>query len=604
MRQRPLERIGSPVGANLAAPGRVSRTSKSKSSSKKRTKKGNAKRAGSKRSVAANVLRICTASNGEPSLRYGNVWLDDRDAPVAAARSWVDQNALRGKRLVILFGGGFGYRVSRLLELGVEKLIVFEPLRELAALRKTKLRAMYVGATVVSSLDALVEQVRKAGVMAAEAELMTTRAYFDAFGESFRRLQVRVSECFKENDVVLATIASRGVMDVEATVKNLTAAVGAKRLEAGAQPLAGKPAFLVSAGPSLDRNRHLLPEAARRGTVVAVNTSAPAVVDVGVPVDLMVVLEALPIVETIEKLEGSVKALAVDFSAHPASFRAPVEPRMVFHGYASEASPGCRLGFPVVAHAGNVAIAAMRLLAALGADPIVLIGQDCALTDGRMYGAGTGRDKWTARAEGEEMVLEYSEAFAALFEDAGLVAARRFPRVELDAWGGGKVNSIVSYAEAARAAAEVAKEEGGKRRLINATEGGAHLEGWEELPLEAVLAELPVLEERGLLDALGQADAVTEAEVRSVVETTRAGAAALAEEAARCEALRDARQNTLDASLQRFRQSTQAQPLVAVHASSSLRQARNRNETVDPLATVRRSAARVLELSDLPGTVG
>lgn len=112
------------------------------------------------------------------------------------------------------------------------------------------------------------------------------------------------------------------------------------------------------------------------------------------------------------------------------------------------------LDHEVVKTGGSVATAAFYLAARAGCDPIVLVGQDLALDSGT----------WYAGAENEDKVID----------------ARRL----VPGYFGGEVatnDSFRTNIEWYRQAAAAMKRHKPELRLINATEGGADLTGFEKM---------------------------------------------------------------------------------------------------------------------------
>lgn len=149
---------------------------------------------------------------------------------------------------------------------------------------------------------------------------------------------------------------------------------------------------------------------------------------------------------------------------------------------------------PILTAGTSVAGAAAALARARGAARIVLLGQDLSYPEGRMYAQASGRGDWRAVPDGDTLLLGYPDALLARFEAGGVTRpARRVQRIGLPAWGaaGGTVDSTPDLVGVARwfaRFAEKAREDGLPVELVNATGGGAHLAGWEDVALEEVLA--------------------------------------------------------------------------------------------------------------------
>jgi hypothetical protein len=259
--------------------------------------------------------------------------------------------------------------------------------------------------------------------------------------------------------------------------------------------LAGRPAILCAAGPSLDRNVDELRRVAGRAAIVAVNTSLAALERAGVRADLLVVLEAVDVSSQLSSLElNRACPRALDVTAHPALFQSapaeviPFASQIPFFSSLT-AAVGLGPGLPIGGSASNAALALLRLA---GADPIVLCGQDLAYTGDRVYASGTCFG--AMRAHQADGVIELT----------GLEAKRRLaaPRPEVDTTverkgavraeaygGGGEVWTSLDFNYFRHHFERFAEENAG-RTLINATEGGARIRGFREQPLAEVVDAL------------------------------------------------------------------------------------------------------------------
>lgn len=189
---------------------------------------------------------------------------------------------------------------------------------------------------------------------------------------------------------------------LDATIANLPgipSKVSATRLQ---QPLQGRPAFVVGAGPSLSRNGHLLAQAQECGPIICVNSSAQAVVRHGVQPDVLVVREMTEIARHLEGVDPT--WLVADVQAHPAIFA------QATHWFASahirHVELARSLRSPLV-YAGTAALTSAVMLARMwGADPIVLVGCDLAFgPKGEGYAAGTPWETLRADVEGNRAQL-------------------------------------------------------------------------------------------------------------------------------------------------------------------------------------------------------
>jgi len=431
------------------------------------------------------------APTGFPALRLGKEWLEDPEDPVGASRVFVRPEQIEGAR-VVLFGSGLGYRPLRLRQLKAAAPIVYEPNRDVLEVAQTMMPEAFEGAHCFCDATALLNHLTATTKVGERLVLLSPPGYERAYPEDHGRIVdvLRDAQGFVTMKRNAKGTRNRHVLG--SLLRNLgrTAEVGAA-LSMG-KPLEGRPAFLVAAGPSLDRNGALLGEARKRGPVMTVNTAARPTVTHAGGIDVLVSIEALRVADGFRELAGDVGLLALDWSAHPESFEVPV-PKVGFGLRHPLLSPVYEaLGIAPLGYGASVATAAFALAHAWGADPIVLVGQDLAFTGGKAYAKGTGREGWTVTEHGDVVHVDYDEATLRKFEEGGLARPTKGqPALRVPAWGGGEVLSTYDMALFRRWFEGVAQQLDGARRLVNATEGGAHVEGFEELTLKAILADLP-----------------------------------------------------------------------------------------------------------------
>ena len=134
----------------------------------------------------------------------------------------------------------------------------------------------------------------------------------------------------------------------------------------------------------------------------------------------------------------------------------------------------------------------MHLAAALGADPILLVGQDLAFTEGRVYARGSAYDMvgLRAREDGRYEFTGLAEK-KALLGLAAPAARTSDELIRVEGWDGEQVPTSRAYAsflEHYRAIGGWLAAQG--VRLVNCTEGGARIPGLEQQRFAALLEEL------------------------------------------------------------------------------------------------------------------
>ncbi len=267
------------------------------------------------------------------------------------------------------------------------------------------------------------------------------------------------------------TTTAYGGKFIENRLKNLSVIHHQQLLEHLKDAFVGVPAIIVAGGPSLNKNIHLLSQAKGRSVIIAADTVLPALLAHGVTPDFTSCIDMQDItlekiVEVAEEAKGT--SLICSSWLTPAVTK-NFPARQVYWSFTAknmEKWLNNLLGGKILTTgAGTVAQLNFTAAYLLGCSPIVFVGQDLAFSaeeSHALHTALTGRDELKSLQDRGEIMW-------------------------VDGYGGGKVptyRAYLGFKHHFEQSMAVIKD----RHFINATEGGARLEGAEELPLQAVLA--------------------------------------------------------------------------------------------------------------------
>ena len=376
----------------------------------------------------ATEEHVVSASIGEFTLS-GLVHraLASRRRPLAEATKLADRVDITRSAAVVVTGFAMGYHVAelarRMKQTGV--IIVYEPdaalLRSVlekvdhsAWIRLTNLLLITEAPDEAALGDLLqpVETVLAMGIAMLEHPPSVARLGDD--GPRFVGLLARVMQGVQTN---VATT----MVQTQTTLRNLAQNLDHYALGAGISELrnacAGRPAIVVSAGPSLKRNMHLLRDPAVRDRVViiAVQTVLKPLLRAGIKPHFVCALDYHEISArfyegvTPQDVEGI--TLVVEPKVNPAVTSAfPGVIRCAGDTWLDEIL-GKDLSRPMgkLRQGATVAHLCYELARWLGCDPAILIGQDLGFTDGQYYAPGASiHDVWAAEI-GEFNTLENYE---------------------------------------------------------------------------------------------------------------------------------------------------------------------------------------------------
>ncbi len=512
---------------------------------------------------SSRLARVARRPDGSRALRLGGHDLTDGDPEREAEACVAARPSLAESDWVVVVGLGLGCHLRAIRRRTSASIVVLEPSLEVIRTALASRPLALERVRIVASPGALRDHLAAHLTLRERVSILVLPAYerlFPALGEAARAAM--------RSGVELAAVTGN-TLELRASVwaEHLTANLSqvADRVPAGSLAgwLAGRPAILCAAGPSLDKNVAELRRVDGRAAIVAVNTSLAALERAGVRADLVVALEAVDVSSQLAGLELNARCpRLLDVTAHPALFEgAPAEvfpfaSQITFFQPLTDAA-GLGRGLPIGGSAANAALALVRLA---GASPIILCGQDLAYSEDRVYAAGTCFAAMRARPRGSEIEL------------SGLEAKRRLaaPRPEVDttverkgailaeAYGGrGQVWTSVDF-NYFRHHFERFAELAPGCELVNATEGGARIRGFREQPLADVVAALPA----GALPPLPGSPRLSRA---------RIGAALAAERSAAESAARLAREDAAD--LAALRAAVARSALLQAHAHRAVQEA-------------------------------
>ncbi len=228
------------------------------------------------------------------------------------------------------------------------------------------------------------------------------------------------------------------------------------------------PAILVSAGPSLNKNVQELKKAKNKSFIVAVDTALKPLIKAGIVPDVFITIDAKKPFHLIDAEGVAEIPVIAPTCAHYVILDHQKGKKIFYDG--GDAIPSQMYAvngqeLPDVSSGGSVACSAFSMLYKMGFHTIILVGQDLAFSDNKSHADGTFQEKMPERDTKNMMMVKGN------YVDK--IPTRRDFRIFLD-W-------FKMYIKGAK------EHEG--IRVINATEGGAYIEGTEFITLKEAIEE-------------------------------------------------------------------------------------------------------------------
>lgn len=453
---------------------------------------------------SSDRVQFPEARDGGFGVVRDGVTLDSTYAPLAHARRVVEREDLSGAEMVIILGCGscaVPLAVYEATESAATKVVVLEPDPDVvygALARAEGLddcdRDRLSFFTTMQSLKLHVGNTYKDK---RRILLMATPAYRRVWSEVFAKLPEVLEEATFLAAITANTGESRSRQWVHNLLENLHRWTEHPSVFAMENLFEGVPAVVVAAGPSLDKNVQLLHEIRDRVLILCVNTSLKAVLEAGIRPHLVLSLESLNVSTHFDGVDLSEHTVVLDQTCHPSLFELDAPRFFTFldtspaHvAFAARTMKDDRVrGLSV---GGSIANASFSVAYTLGCNPIMLIGQDLAYTGGQMYAKGTVFEGITLDVDGQHgRIVDPTGVKQAIIdasgdgEEKGTFYADR-AMIPVPSWDGeGTVMTSMDFnlfrywfQEAA-----IHVQEHREVTLVNATEGGARIEGFDHIPL-------------------------------------------------------------------------------------------------------------------------
>lgn len=444
-------------------------------------------------------VEIQTNESGIPTMTLMGMPVYEDKAPIEKVKQQV--RLLEGddqSNLVVLFGLGLGYHAEQLERRFSCPLIVYDPCLDAVATTLGR-RILNLRNTVlcIDQAHLVSEAQHKLQFNDRKIIAAAVPVYQKLFPEEFAAFVGAMDQAVNNARIMENTISVRANEWVYHAVKNVPKAADKPGIDILCDKFKAKPGILVSAGPSLDKNIEELKAAQGRAIIISVNAAAAPLAKAGIKPDIIAAVEGLDLRMQLENLPWLKDvSLSLTLNCFPGFFDLPA--RNIFS--TADHSVVCSNWFVrafnrhYFSSGGSVSCSAFSMLYAFGCDPIILIGQDLAYTDNRSYSAATTFGKQSMQYDPLTKKLKAIETdrnhtIESIRTDGGLKILDNLDAVEVPAYGNqGTVISIGIFNLFRSWFEGVAAMWAKGRTFINATQGGAHIEGFKEIPLKEALA--------------------------------------------------------------------------------------------------------------------
>ena len=362
------------------------------------------------RAATPAILEWSTAADGAQVASYQSRALASRHQPRAEATTFADAIDFRDRAVVVVLGFGLGFHIhelcARLLRCGL--VVVLEPDLGLlrAVLEEIDWSSSFSRANILI-FDGTEPAGRYAERFAGSEGVLIQGLQFVDHPPS----RTRVAPCSKEFTqhitdtvraarVTAATGLARSAQTIRSILRNARHYVAGESLAPLAGIAKGHLGIVVSAGPSLRKNLHLLaqPGVRERCVIIATQTVLKPLLAEGIRPHFVAALDwhviSKRFYDGLRPADVADTTLVLDPQANPviaASYPGPIRTIAAAHLDALLGPLARDMGR--LPGGATVAHLCYQIARYLGCDPVATIGQDLGFTDGMYYARGTAIDE-------------------------------------------------------------------------------------------------------------------------------------------------------------------------------------------------------------------
>lgn len=463
--------------------------------------------------VISKPFEFAESMTGDVILVYDGIPLHDtRDPQQEALDICASASGNVYYNIDVIFGLGLGYLFKRFLMDRQTKILIYEP--NLDILRIT-LEVADFSEDLSRDNVVLINDTKNLDIAFNRLYFKDTEVFM-YFLNSYRTMYLEEMQAFTELLTEKAGIygshyrnlCSKARLWTNAGIKNIPDLLANNDLEELRGAFKGKPAVIISAGPSLDKNIHLLKDRQDEFVIFCVGTALKTAVKHGIKPDFLVIAESFDSTAQLEGVETSDMYMILVPTAHNKFFHIQAKKKFIYYPVNDLFTQWYKkfIDHPLTDYLNKGTVSVNALISAyiMGCSSITLIGQDLTYIEGRCYSKDSAYSELKLRKNPETGRMEiYPENMEAYLS----TVSKDLPReVAIDRVNTrlNKINSSLyyvkgqsgemlptepGYAMFIRFFEEVAQILQGKVRLINASVGGAYLDGYEHIPFENVIKQ-------------------------------------------------------------------------------------------------------------------
>jgi hypothetical protein len=439
--------------------------------------------------------------------------LHDPIDPVGQAKEIYDKNAVK-ENVTILFGFGLGYLFERFVKEQKERILVYEPNLDILRiafgvfdfsehLASPKIRIVNDKFYLKSAIETIKTKDDSITLYFLPYCHVHQRAEVDSLIQDVAQINSLIDVGYKE-------LANKSGAWALSTINNFYSIAKNEELEALSDKFAGKPAVIISAGPSLLQSIDYIKKYRDKIVVIAVGISLRTLAKHGIKPDFAAIIEIGDCRFNLEGVDTEGIRFIFPPEVNDQIYEANISQAFNYYTenlFTSDWVQGYSgVDCSKYMNRGTVSITSLWSAKILGCNPLILVGQDLAYSGGKLYSGETmyGLSYNVNQENGEiEFIpepfddnkkevykkihgIEIEEDYHRIMDT--IIKVRKKDLTTVMSQDGELVPTSCGYALFVKHFEEIIPLLEGKT-LINSSKGGAQIDGYENMDIADALAK-------------------------------------------------------------------------------------------------------------------
>lgn len=423
----------------------------------------------------SQIFRLCQAHNGEPTLLFKDgvkeKYLLSSFNPSKEGEKWAKRQNKAQKYFI--YGFGLGYHLLNLNTDDVEKIFIIEPSMEIFILALQAIDLEWLWTSDKYELCVAEKKERLFGrinsiirlSIGKIIELGAYPSYLKIFAEEYYYLEKVFGKIINDSILERNTLNAVGELWTKNFFENLCISLKSPKIIDLFNKFKNIPIIIISAGPSLEKNVHLLHALKGRALLLCVATAFPTLKKHEIIPDFVISFDGgIENYQQFSKLE--IKDVPLIFGPRIYSkivreYKGKLITANICNHFLTWMEEQLDFITGTLLVGPSVANVTFDLARQLGGNPIIFVGQDLAFTDNKTHAAGTVY---------QEARREYAGSVFEIFVE--------------DVYGNQVLSSSALVSFLRWFEQEIKRTE--DKTIIDATQGGAKIKGTQIMDLSDV----------------------------------------------------------------------------------------------------------------------